>query len=57
MNENKIVLSGIKVKKGFEIKSLYTFFAEKFNKDYVFSGETHDFYSPTERQRRVLTDN
>lgn len=44
MNENKIVLSGIKVKKGFEIKSLYTFFAEKFNKDYVFSGETHDFW-------------
>ena len=44
MDKNKKILSGIKIKKGFELKSVYTFFSEKFKKDYVFSGETHDFW-------------
>lgn len=42
--EEKLTLKGIKVKKGFEIKNIYTFFSEKFKSNYVFEGERHDFW-------------
>lgn len=44
METKKIAIEGVKVKKNFEIKNIYTFFEEKFKKNYSFSGETHDFW-------------
>lgn len=44
MTAKNSAIDGLKIKKSLEIKKLYTFFSDKFGKDYVFDGETHDFW-------------
>ena len=38
------MLKGIKIQKEIEIKNLYTFFSEKYDSNYFFEGESHDFW-------------
>lgn len=37
-------MKGIKIEKSIEIKTLYTFFSKKYDKNYSFEGESHDFW-------------